>query len=596
MSMTRIEGGTPVVAPLWALLERRLLSEMSDAAERFVQRYTRPDGSFVWRDEWPGMDGSDDGYESFGNFPMFYALGGSEEVHRLARAQWEAVTLQFTGYGQVYREFDAYYDWMHHGESSLYIYGFGLADPTVTRDRTRMVRFANMYTGDDPEAPNYDPEKRLIRSPITGSRGPRFANSAVDWVTHRPILAHYPPPFEDIPGVPGPLCDWNDDVIFGEVLQRLNDRMMRGDVPLNLSSTSLVTCAYLYTGDERYRTWVLDYTDAWRERCRRNGGIMPDNVGPSDQIGECMDGKWWGGYYGWRWPHGMFTILEPCLIAAANCLLLTGDTEWLDLPRSQLDRLAELGEMREGRLHVPHRHGDNGWYDSRPLTPRFHMHLWYLSQAEEDWQRLLGLGPIDVWGQITGARGKGDQENSGAWMRFVRGECPEYPEAILRANEAEMLRRVAKQRDDDTDPETWDVHHWQEINPVGTEALIHLTLGGPQVIYHGGLLHCRLRYFDPQRRRAGLPDDVAALVEGVTEDRTFVRLVNLNPLDPREVILQAGAFAEHRFRCVKADGSAAPVDDAHLVVGLPPGAELRLELCCERYVNRPTFALPWHHG
>ena len=29
-----------------------------------------------------------------------------------------------------------------------------------------------MYMGDDPEAPNYDKDKKLIRSLLTGSRGP----------------------------------------------------------------------------------------------------------------------------------------------------------------------------------------------------------------------------------------------------------------------------------------------------------------------------------------------------------------------------------------------------------------------------------------
>ena len=115
-------------------------------------------------------------------------------------------------------------------------------------------------------------------------------------MTHRPILAEYPPPFEDIPGVPGPLADWNDDRIFGEMLQRMNERMMRGDVPLNLTATSLITNAYLYTGDEQYRQWVLDYVTAWQERTRANSGIVPDNVGPTGKIGELMDGKWWGGF------------------------------------------------------------------------------------------------------------------------------------------------------------------------------------------------------------------------------------------------------------------------------------------------------------
>ena len=55
-----------------------------------------------------------------------------------------------------YREFDANYDWMHHGESSIYFYYFGLADPQRQRDRARTLRFARMYMGDDPAAPNWD--------------------------------------------------------------------------------------------------------------------------------------------------------------------------------------------------------------------------------------------------------------------------------------------------------------------------------------------------------------------------------------------------------------------------------------------------------
>src|SRR5262249_6880491 len=158
------------------------------------------------------------------NFPLLAALGGDFALDALARAEWEAITRQFTAYGQVYREFDAYYDWMHHGESSLLFYYFGLTDPGDARMHARARRFADMYTGEDPEAPNYDPARRLIRSPITGSRGPRFENTAEDWVTHRPILAHYPPPFEDIPGVPAEarVADWNDDVLFAQILERMN--------------------------------------------------------------------------------------------------------------------------------------------------------------------------------------------------------------------------------------------------------------------------------------------------------------------------------------------------------------------------------------
>jgi hypothetical protein len=591
--------------PDWALRQRHLMQCMNEAAVQFVRRYTREDGTLVWRDEWPGMDGSDDGYESFQNFPLFYALGGSEEVHRLSRVEWDAVTRQFTGYGTVYREYDAYYDWMHHGESSIYFYYFGLADPTVERDRARSLSFAAMYTGEDPEAPNWDAQHKIIRSPITGSRGPRFENTAEDWVTHRPILAHYPPPFEDIPGCPGPLADWNDDQIFGEILQRMNQRMMRGDVPLNLTATSLITHAYLYTGEEKYRQWVLDYVGAWQERATANGGIVPDNVGPTGKIGELMDGKWWGGYYGWRWPHGYTHILEPILIAASNALLITGDDAWLDFPRAQMDRIWELGREEAGKgWVVPHRHGDQGWYDYRPFNALYPITLWALTMAEADRERVERVRAGAAWNEVHGRRGKGEYYHAAPWYAFLEGSFPDYPTQIQTATYRGMLRRLDTMRHDDGDPNEWDVHHWQEINPVATEALVQLTLGAPQVLYHGGLLHSPLRYFDFQVRRPGLPDAVAALVTAVSRDSLTVELVNTDPLAPRDVQLQAGAFAEHQFtRCRLAAVAdppsaleAAPcseVNDRQFRAHLEPADAVRLEIGLTRYVNRPTYARPW---
>ena len=126
--------------PAWALSQRALIAAMNEAAPVFQERYTRADGSFIWRQTWPGMDGSDDGYESYHNWPLFYALGGDADLYRRSRFLWEAVTRQFTSYGQVWREFDAYYDWMHHGESSIYFYYFGLADPASHLDRARTQR------------------------------------------------------------------------------------------------------------------------------------------------------------------------------------------------------------------------------------------------------------------------------------------------------------------------------------------------------------------------------------------------------------------------------------------------------------------------
>jgi hypothetical protein len=65
-------------------------------------------------------------------------------------------------------------------------------------------------------------------------------------------------------------------------------------------------------------------------------------------------------------------------------------------------------------------------------------------------------------------------------------------------------------------------------------------LGGMPTGRDVHVLHARLRYFDPGRRRAGLPDHVAALVERLTEDEVVVQLVNLDPVEARTVLVQGG--------------------------------------------------------
>jgi hypothetical protein len=599
--MSRVVVCSRVTAPppAWALWERMLIDKMNEAAPIYQERYTRKDGSFVWRENWPGFDGSDDGYESYHNWPLLYALGGSADLHERSRWLWEAVTEQFTAYGQVYREFDANYDWMHHGESSIYFYYFGLADPSRQRDRARTLRFASFYMGDDPEARNWDAEKRMIRSPITGSRGPRLENSWEDWATHRAVLAHYPAPFEDIPGVQGPIADWNDDRIYGEILKLLNERQMKCDVPLNLTSTSLIVHAYMYTGDDRYRRWVLDYLQAWAERIAANGGICPDNVGPNGIVGETMGGKWWGGYYGWRWPHGFMSIIQPLTIAAMNAVLLTGDMSYLDIPRGQIDRMVERGRLEGDRLLVPNRHMDKGWSDYRVLRPEYPIQIWSVSQAPADRARLESFPErLSMWNNVAPGRGKGDDIHIAPWYRYIEGQNTDYPIKILEAQWSEVLRRMNKMAQDSGNPEEWDVHHWQDINPVHTEALIQLTCGGPQIIYHGGLLHVRLRYFDLEQRRPGLPADVGALVDALDGDSVRVTLVNTNPLQPRRMLVQAGAFGEHAFTTAvdlqAPAGERKPVEvqHKHLEIELAPGGTMCLQLGMKRYTNQPTYEHP----
>lgn len=598
MDLPSVGPGELAVPPDWARRQRELLAASEEAAYTFVDRYTRPDGTLRWRESWPGMDGSDDPYEAFQGLPMLYLLGGGERLLELAHRQWEAVTRQWTAYGQIHREYDAYYDWMHHGEADNLLRLLGMADPRNPRLRERAVRFASFYTGEDSAAPNYDPDRRLIRSPLTGSRGPRFVVTGDDWSTHREVLDAYPPPFEDIPGVDGPTCPWTDDTVFGEILQRMNARMTRGDVPLNLTATSLLAHAYLLTGDVRYRRWVLDYHDAWQARTARNDGIIPDNVGPADQIGQHMQGKWWGGYYGWRWPHGASQLLESVAIGSTNATLLGAATDSLDLIRSQLDALWALGHDHEGDWLVPRRHLDAGWTDFGPPDPRLPIACWSLSYDPDDAARVRRLPGSTNWGTPTRTIAKGNgAANSQHWFAFIDGSSPSYPTQILDANHEQLRQRLDEISHDDGDPADWDIHHWQDKSPIFTEGLVQLAFGMPLHLYHGGLQHATVRYYDGAAQRPGLPPDVAALVDQTDATSASLTLVNCGTQLEREIIVQSGAFGEHTIEHVTTVSAKAPdrttdVGGQWLRVRLGVSAKIRLRLRLSRFSRAPSYAPP----
>jgi hypothetical protein len=161
----------------------------------------------------------------------------------------------------------------------------------------------------------------------------------------------------------------------------------------------------------------------------------------------------------------------------------------------------------------------------------------------------------------------------------------------------EVKRRLELMHNDDGDPGEWDVHHWQDINPVITETLMQLTMGNPGVIYHGGLCHARLRYFDLERKRAGLPEGVSARVGNVTQHGLDLELVSLEHSESREIVVQAGAFAEHLFTRCELMGETTDVqfdeNAGSLRIVLKPSASLNVHLSMKLYARTASYALPF---
>lgn len=616
---------------------------MDQAIYPFLEKYTRPDGTLIWNDKWSNSrDGADDFYESSFNWPLFYLLGGGDHMLALGQRQWDAITRQLTDFGVVHKEYELGYDQFHQAESYIYFYFLCLADPTNPKNLERARRFAGFYLNEDPDAPNYDPEHNIIRAAHNGSGGPRWGRSDGDpsyrWAAGMRI---YGLPYSDVEGV-NHYDDLKDEEKARRMGETMHERMGKGDAATNLLVTSLVANAYMLTQDEKYREWVTTYVDGWMARAEANGGLLPDNVGLNGEVGATMNGKWYGGLYGWTWPHGFYNIGMAATVAGVNAFLLTRDTAYLDLPRTQYDTIAALGEARDTstmemslRHHwvgalageatdaldpvtwvAPYRYGDDGWFDFQPLSPVYPTAIWAASMDDADWTRIEEIRGHETfdWRAVGVFRTKEENGHERAWLRYLAGEYPEYPTEILQAAYGVVCRRMAQIAADEADLTEVNIHHWQEMNPVVTEALVQLTLGAPQIVYNGGLLVCPLRYYDADRQRPGLPADVAALVESVSAEKIVVTLVNLTPLAARSVILQAGGFSEHRFTTVSYDqltseypghqrSYAAPAITTETVtieieattfqVDLPPATTIRLELGMARLVNDPSYALPW---
>lgn len=559
----------PVPPPAWATLERQLLTENAAACREFYDRYFDERGWLQCVERWGGDDGPDDAIECVADWPLLFALGGEMAVLERYRRAWEGHLEQYTQaktrevelarQGMYWREFPVMFDWVHLGEGITAFLFAGLAAPDDEKYRERLERFANLYTGADALAPNYDRQHKLIRSLFNGSRGPLLRRAtALDWAGD-PIDVT---PFKLLHG----------ERSYNEMLAHFQDyNDVVGDHPQNLCATSLAFYAYALTGDEAYRQWTLEYMDAWLDRMRQNNGVIPTNIGLDGTPGGAAGGKWYGGVYGWN-----FSVTVPQtgelahrnthhlgLVGFGNATLLTGDRKYADAWQAQIAAVNAQARMQDGVTVYPHMFGDQGWYH---FTSEPYRH-----------------GEIETRHWLTGGLGDADGAPSS------EGDA----ETALRRDLDRLHERLAAMRADQTTPQTRLADDPLVLSPAQVAALVRWSLGGIYPGHNAGAVHAAVRYFDPAKRRAGLPDDVAAIVESQDANSVRLRLVNLNRDAPRELIVQGGAYGEHAIRQATADeDSSAKVDGRWLRIRLAPGAAGPIDLQIDRYANRPTLAQP----
>jgi hypothetical protein len=582
---------TPMAPPRWAILQRRLLDVQAEAAQAFHDRYFDKDHRIEAFLRWGANDGPDDAIEHINDWPLLHAIGGDDRILSLYRAVQEAHFRQYSRVrtvdvpmgrkGMYVREFPPQMDWQHISEGLSSFNLMGLSTPSDAKLIERTRRFADFYTGRDPSAPNYDPKLRLIRSMFNGSLGPLMRpTTALDWAGDPFDVSR----FEMEHG----------ETSYEQTLDHYRDYSGTvGDSPLNLHATTLALNAWMLTGEDRFRAWMLDYVGAWVERAAANNDILPSNVGPDGVIGSSAGGRWWGGTYGWGFsPVVPQTGLREdrnrvprAVVGFMNAYLATGDDRYLNVWRKQNARINDASRTLNGTLSSPTMYGAEGWYSFKAGPYRLNTgEIWYQSMRANDRDAMLET----------------------PWSRFLAGTQPEWVEHALLDDLARIHKRMAAVRADISTPDRRLADNAIDKNPVSVTALLQQTMGAIHIArppwsstspnQGGAPLFVRLRHFDVDERRAGLPADVAVLVHKLEDRATGLTVINLNPVRTRTLVMRGGGYGEHRIESVRVGETVRSIGQSDVRIVLQPGCGAALDLAMSRHSLKPTLAWPTLSG
>lgn len=558
-------------APIWALKQRVLLKLSLEATRLMDELCFREDGSF--RGTYVHGGGHlapDDVFEFAGKGPLLYALGGNdfllEQWWKIFRASLRQCGVK--GNGIFVNDMCKYLDWHHNAEHYQSFWTAALSMPDDPLYRKLLLKFASFYDGTNPAAPNYDPENKVVRSMLTGGAGPVLQAKREHWDAKR-----------------GPFWDaWLE---------------CAHDGPVNMVTTNWGTLAYMLTVEPHHKKTVLAYLDAWRARARANGGVIPSIVHNDGTVPK----EWWGGVMGWNFlPFGgLFQVSSGPRAGWANALLLTGDVSYYDSLRTMADAVWKNRRTDDrGRLYLPRYLNGKGWHgrmgdnSMEGIYANIRANIYLATMKEGDLARVLEC-------PIEGRVGHEDFHEGGLerqWIRFLQGQNPAWPEKALDDNLARVRRQIEWLRKHLSDPslrkDGADLWIQWRVGVGYCASLVQGMTGGIMPLWHGQLHLARFRYFDPVRKRPGIPMDCAALVDSVSDDTASLTLVNLHPNENREIWVQTGAYAEHRcLEITPDDGKPVEVSNHLFAVRLSPRAGQRFRIRMKRYANVPTLTLPW---
>ena len=468
--------------PGWALMERALLDANSRAVEEFAGQYLDERGYLLHTIRWGTLDGPDDAIETFYNWTLLHALGGSDAVLEAFKKGQEGHIRQYgelrteltelAKNGAYHKEFITQFGLVPHRRGNAGVFPLGTLrahQPAAGAAHEALRRHVHGRgsRGAQLRPRQEDHQKHLERQPgadVAKGHGLRLGGRSRAWqlptcCTIRRETRRMLDLIEWYPRMLAHCEEYLDSV---------------GDNFLNMGATLLGLNAYALTHEKKYRDWTLDYMNAWKERTAKTGGMIPSNIGLDGTLGGEHDGQWWKGTYGWN-----FTIFDGELQQIAhrnyftaaswagfsNALLLTGDQSYVDVLRKQLDLIYEHKKVEDGKTLLPQMYGDPRGYKYNG-EPEFYQYTGNLFSDR--------LTEIYLWSMDREDLERVPAEKG--WIGFLEGNDPDYPTRAMAADFEHIRERVERIRNDPTSPDTRLADFLLRVVPATTETLTRLTL------------------------------------------------------------------------------------------------------------------------
>ena len=249
-AVTVIQVDDLMPAPAWALKQRQLLAMSAEVTKLVDELCFTKEGYFKGTYVHGGGHlAPDDVFEFGGKGPLLYALGADQFVLDQWWRIYQASLRQCGPEGNKIFANDMckYLDWHHNAEHYQSFWTAALCMPENSRYRSLLLKYASFYDGSNPQVPNYDPQRKVIRSMLSGGAGPIRQAKRADWDAKEAAF-------------------WDDWLACGH------------DGPVNLVTTNWGTLAYMLTGDERRKQTTLGYINAWRELIAISIPVTPLNL------------------------------------------------------------------------------------------------------------------------------------------------------------------------------------------------------------------------------------------------------------------------------------------------------------------------------